>query len=128
MKKNTLSLVTALAVLVILGVLGFALGNMHDLLFGSPLTVNSIKDGATLKDGFLPIIGNTKHSKNISLNGRSLFVDREGNFIDGIILSPGYNVVEIATLNQFGKEKIKTYHLVLDVDESIAVVRQAESL
>lgn len=123
-KKKTLSFVTILIGLMTLGVFGFAIDNMRDLLFGTPLKIQTLSDGTTVSDGFLPIIGNAKHSKNISINGRSLFIDREGNFVDGIVLSPGYNIVEIALLDQFDKEKIKTYHLVFDQIESVAWIKK----
>ncbi len=125
--KKQISFVTGIVGVVIVAIVVFVLGNAKDVFFGSPLSVTTVKDGATLVDGFLPIHGVARHAKNISVNGRSLFIDREGNFADGVILSPGYNVVEVALLDQFGKQKVKTYHLVLDHTNTIAQIKKSSS-
>jgi uncharacterized protein YfaP (DUF2135 family) len=122
--EKKISFIAGVVGIIILGITAFIFGNAKDVLFGSSLSVTTIKDGATFVDGFLPIQGIAKHAKNIAVNGRSLFVDREGNFADGVILSPGYNVIEVALLDQFGNQKVKTYHLVLDETDTVAQVRK----
>jgi len=122
--RKKISLSVALIGVVITLVFGFVFGNMRDLLLGSPLSVKTASNGATLTDGFLPISGNARHARIVLINGRSVAIDREGNFVDGVILSPGYNVVEIALKDQFGKEKVKTYHLVLDETSAVAQVKK----
>ncbi len=87
--------------------------NTKDLIFGSPLSIVTATDGTTVESAFLPVSGNAKHARDVRINGRSVTLDRKGNFADSVILSPGYNVVEVALKDQFGKEKVKTYHLVV---------------
>lgn len=111
---------TVILSVAIVGVLGFVFFNIRDLIFGTPLDIHTAKDGATLTDGFLPVSGNARHARNVLINGRSVMTDRAGNFTDGVLLSPGYNVLEVTLRDQFGKEKIKTYHLVLEPEESVA--------
>lgn len=123
MKKKHISLAAGLTVLLMLGIFVFVLGNMKDLLLGSSLTIDIAPDGTTLSDGFLPLSGKARHARAVLVNGRTLFIDRDGNFSDGIILSPGYNVVEFALRNQFGKQTTRTYHLVLDQSSTVASVR-----
>ncbi|MCC6198934.1 hypothetical protein IT401_01865 [Candidatus Nomurabacteria bacterium] len=98
----------------------FTIRNSRDILFGTPLSVQIASDGTTLNDGFLPFSGNAGHARTLSVNGRPLTIDREGNFSDGLLLSPGYNVVEVASENQFGKQSVRTYHLVFDQEHSVA--------
>jgi uncharacterized protein YfaP (DUF2135 family) len=68
----------------------------------------------------LPITGNAAHAAQITINGRPIGTDRQGNFTDGVILSPGYNIVEVAETDQFGKEKTKTYHWVASPSPTVA--------
>ncbi len=124
MKTKPISLAPALTVGLVIAVCVFAFGNMRDLLFGSPLSVRIAPDGTTLSDGFLPVSGKAKHARSVSVNGRPLAIDREGHFSDGVILSPGYNVVEVALQNQFGKQKVKIYRLVLDQTSTVASARE----
>lgn len=117
--------ITAVALVsgvTLLLILGFIFGNVRDLLFGAPLDIHSVANGTTLSDDFLPIQGNARHAKSVLINGRPVAIDRKGNFADGVLLSPGYNVVEIALQDRFGNEKTKTYHLVLNDSDTVAVV------
>jgi hypothetical protein len=121
-RQKTITTFALATGLVVLSVLGFIFGNVRDLLFGAPLAIHTINDGTTLSDGFLPVQGNAGHAKTVSINGRVVAIDRKGNFADGVLLSPGYNVLEIALRDQFGKEKVKTYHLVLSETDTVAAV------
>ncbi len=95
--------------------------NSKDMIFGAPLRVETVADGTTLEDPFLPISGVAGHARELAINGRSVALDRKGNFHDGVLLSPGYNVVEVALKDQFGNRKVKTYHLVVQESASVAV-------
>ena len=121
-KQKTITAFALVTGFVLLSVLGFIFGNMRDLLFGAPLSVDTLSNGTTLSDGFLPVKGNAGHAKSVTINGRVVAIDRKGNFADGVLLSPGYNVVEIALRDQFGKEKVKTYHLVLSETDTVATI------
>jgi hypothetical protein len=116
-KITTVALTTGLGIVL---VLGFVFGNIKDLLFGAPLSIHTVADGTTLSEGFLPVSGNARHAKSVSINGREVAIDRSGNFVDGVLLSPGYNVVEVALRDQFGKQKVKAYHLVLSETDTVA--------
>lgn len=114
MNHKKITIVAALTGLAVILVLGFVFGNIRDVIFGAPLSIHTVSDGTTLSNGFLPISGNAQHARTVSINGRPITIDRSGDFTDGVLLSPGYNVVEVALRDQFGKEKVRTYHLVLD--------------
>lgn len=103
-----------------LAVFGLVFYNTRDLFFGSNFKINTATDGSTVSDSFLPISGKAKHATTIDINGRAIAVDKSGNFRDGVILSPGYNIVEIVQKDRFGKEKQKTFHLVAEPSSTVA--------
>ena len=106
-----------IAVASILGVIGY---DTKDLIFGAPFSIKTASDGSTLSDSFLPISGTTKHTATVEINGRILAVDKSGVFSDGVVLSPGYNIVEITQKDRFGKEKRKVVHLVAEPKSTVA--------
>lgn len=106
--------------LAILGIFSVIFYNTKDLFLGAPLSINTATDGATVTDSFLPISGSAKHSSSVEINGRIIGLDKKGKFADGVILSPGYNVVEITEKDRFGKEKHKMLHLVAEQSSSVA--------
>lgn len=102
-------------------VLGLVFYNIKDMILGSPFRITTATDGSTLSSPLLPIEGVAKHAKEVLINGRPITMDRKGAFNDQILLSPGYNIVEVAHLDQFGNKKIKTYQIVLSVPQAVAV-------
>jgi hypothetical protein len=58
------------------------------------------------------IIGNAKNATYISLNGREIFIDKNGNFSEPIALLPGLSVVTIDAQDKFGKTMEKRFELV----------------
>lgn len=115
-----LTLATILLGTLVAGFLGLIVYNVKDMVFGTPFTVKAAADGSTVDSTFIPITGTTKHAQQISINGRIIGVDRQGNFSDGVILSPGYNIVEVAETDRFGKRKTVAYHWVVSPSVSVA--------
>jgi hypothetical protein len=122
MKKiiGKLKLVTILMAVLVVAFFGLVLFNIKDMLFGAPFTVHAAADGSTINDSFLPITGSARHAKEISINNRIIGVDPQGNFADGVILSPGYNIVEVKEKDQFGKQKTTILHLVANPSPTVA--------
>ena len=74
-----------------------------DLIFGVKIRDVSLdglsaQSGAVLENSVTKITGNAKNAINLTLNGREIFIDLEGNFSETIALLPGYNIVNIKDL------------------------------
>ncbi|MFZ4499979.1 MAG: hypothetical protein ACOYMZ_00590 [Minisyncoccia bacterium] len=119
-RSNTFPLPKFLITAVILGVFALVLYNIRDLVLGTPLEVVAAQDGTTLDSTFLPLSGVARHARELLINGRTVAIDRAGNFTDAIILSPGYNIVEVALKDRFGNTETRTYHWVVEVPSSVA--------
>jgi hypothetical protein len=117
-KKITLK--TVLLSALVVSILGLVVYNIRDLLFGAPLSVTIAPNGSTVADTFMPISGKALHAREILINGRAVLVDRKGRFSDSILLSPGYNIIEVALKDRFGNKKVKRYHLVAGSDSAVA--------
>ncbi len=95
--------------------------NMRDSILGTPLVVRTAPDGTTLTSAVLPIKGSARHARELLINGRPITMNRDGSFADEILLSPGYNIVEVALRDQFGNQKTKTYQFVMNPATTVAV-------
>jgi uncharacterized protein YfaP (DUF2135 family) len=115
-----ITLATILTSTLVIGFLGLVIYNSKDMVFGTPLVVHTVADGSTVSDAYLPITGSAQHAQQITINGLPIGVDRQGNFSDGVILSPGYNIVEVAETDRFGKSKTDTLHIVSTPSVSVA--------
>jgi len=58
------------------------------------------------------VSGYAKNATFISLNGREIFIGKDGNFSESIALIPGFSVVTIDAYDKFGKNKEKKFQLV----------------
>ena len=58
------------------------------------------------------VIGKAKNATYISLNGREIYIDKDGSFKETIAFIPGYSIVTIDAIDKFGKSKEKKFPMV----------------
>ena len=78
--------------------------------------INGIKIDAKIEQSgdtsLATIKGYAKNATYISLNGREIYIDKDGSFKEAIALIPGYSVVTIDAVDKFGKSKEKKFQMV----------------
>ena len=84
------------------------IGNPEALLVENSISKASGKATSSIQK----ITGQAKNGVKISLDGRDISVDQQGNFDETIALSLGYNVVEIIAQDKFGNVDKKNYQLI----------------
>ncbi len=60
----------------------------------------------------MKVTGNAKNATSLTLNGREISIDREGNFGETIALLSGYNIINIKARDKFGYIDEKNYKLI----------------
>lgn len=90
----------------------YAFFRSYDLLFGVKIKNVNITDGAKIEQSTLNITGNAKNATMLTLNGREISIDKEGNFNETIGLLSGYNIVSIEAQDKFGHKDFKNYKLI----------------
>lgn len=105
MKKNIR--VIAVIVFFILFILYGAFETVK-LFLGPSLVIDSPKNLETVNDPHITLKGTVKRVSYITVNDRQIFADIRGYFEDKLLLLPGYNIIEVAVRDRFGKEKDET--------------------
>lgn len=62
------------------------------------------------KSGALPLVkvlGTAKHATYLTLNGREIFIDKDGTFSEQVALLPGLSVITLNAEDKFGNVKEK---------------------
>jgi len=68
------------------------------------------------------VSGNAKNSIYLSLNGREIFIDKDGNFSEKVGLLPGYSIISLKAKDKFGKSAEKNFEIIhQDSVEAIAL-------
>ena len=93
----------------------YAFFRSEDLIFGVKIQNVNIVDGATLADNILKITGNAKNAIKLTLNGREISIDQQGNFSETIALLGGYNIINIKAEDKFGNIDEKNYKLIYKI-------------
>ena len=89
----------------------FAIFRSSSLIFGVKIKNVNISDNAVYKESTLKITGNAKNAKNLTLNGREISIDKDGNFYETIALLSGYNIITLIAKDKFGHVDEKDYKL-----------------
>ena len=90
----------------------YAIFISKDLIFGIKITEVNLSDGAVLTDNIVKLTGNARNAIKLTLNGREISIDQEGNFNETIALLPGYNIVTIKAQDKFGYMDEKNFRLI----------------
>ena len=105
--KWWLGVASCVALFTIIGVFSY---------FKMSFVLNGVQILASIEHGedtpLATITGKAQNATYISLNGREIYIDKDGSFSEKINLIPGFSVITIDATDKFGKEKEKTFQLV----------------
>ena len=87
---------------------GFAFMKMNFIFKGVQIEANINRDNSSIAE----IKGNAKNATHISLNGREIFIDKEGSFTEPIALLPGFSVMTLEAQDKFGNRAEKKFEVV----------------
>ena len=90
--------------LFLLALFGYGIFEVWNYATGPKLIVSSPADDVAVSESLITISGQGKNTKLITLNDRPIVVNETGKFSEKILLSYGYNVLELKAEDRFGKK------------------------
>ena len=101
-KRGSHSLLRIFAIFFfVLGVAGYSLFQTRYLIAGPSLSARLQK---TLNPRSITVTGTAKRISYLYINGRQIYTDPSGHFSETLLLSPGYNIIEVEANGRFGKK------------------------
>jgi hypothetical protein len=97
---------------LLLLIIGYSAFQARKIIAGPDLTITSPTIEGIMTDPYIQVTGVAKNIKEISLNGRPIYIDEQGNFNERLVLIAGYNIIELEAKDKFNKETKKTIELV----------------
>lgn len=99
----------------ILGIIIFyAYFQSRAIIAGPQLSILEPQHGSTATSSLIIIRGIAIHAKEITLQGRPILIDLQGNFAEKLLLVDGYNIIELTATDTQGRQIKKmlalTYH------------------
>ena len=90
----------------------YAYCEADNIIQGPEITIEHPTNGTTINGETVIISGTAKNISYISVNGKPIFTDSGGKFIEKIILSKGYNSFFIEAKDRIGKEKTEKIEII----------------
>lgn len=90
----------------------YAFFRSEDIIFGVKIKDVSITDGAKIETAILKVTGNADNAINLTLNGREISINQNGDFNETIALLSGYNIINITAKDKFGYIDEKNYKII----------------
>ena len=103
----------SLVLFLFLFIVVYAFFRSKDLIFGVKIKNVNLIDGIKATDSIQKITGNARNAIKLTLNGREISVNQQGDFDETIALLPGYNIIYIQAQDKFGHVDEKNYKLML---------------
>ncbi|KKQ06565.1 MAG: hypothetical protein US18_C0037G0002 [Parcubacteria group bacterium GW2011_GWB1_36_5] len=102
--------ITILSIFFLL-IISYAFFRSQDLILGVKIKNVNIIDGTKVADNIIKITGNAENTTNLTLNGREISINKDGDFNETFVLLLGYNVINITAQDKFGYVDEKNYQL-----------------
>ena len=97
--------------MLFLGIGVFAFYKMSFIIKGVQIEA-SIEKTDTNAEQVAVIKGKALNAIHLNLNGREIFIDKDGTFNEVIAMLPGLSVVTIDAVDKFGHKKEKQFELI----------------
>jgi hypothetical protein len=79
------------------------------------------KNNSSVANPLLFVSGVAIHAKELTLQGRPIFIDLDGKFSERLLLSPGYNIIELTARDAQGRQIVKDLAIVYDASSTDSI-------
>jgi hypothetical protein len=117
--KWWLSAVSYTTLFIVIGI--FAYAKTGFLLHGVKILASINHDYAS---PIVEVKGNAKNAVYLSLNGREIFIDKDGSFTEPVALLPGLSVVTLNAEDKFGKTSEKKFEVIYKESTGVAIANE----
>jgi len=108
MRFSTKHSLNPLLVVAFVGVIAFyAYYQSRAIIEGPSIVVETPRNGVTSTTSLISILGSVKHAREITLQGRPIFINLKGQFSEQLLLMDGYNIITLVAKDTEGRVEKK---------------------
>jgi len=90
-----------ISVIVIAGIISFAIYNSRQFFEGPQVTLFSPDNGTTFDKPIIRLQGKARNTAFIKLNGHPVYVDEKNEFDEKLLLPPGTSIMKLEATDRF---------------------------
>ncbi len=105
-------LIWSVIVFFFLAAISYGIFSARFLIEGPTILIEYPNDAAILEQNFVEISGQIKNSKELTINGRVVLIDTEGNWREKFLLYPNLNTFTFTATDKFRRSKTKNFNLI----------------
>lgn len=103
----------AVIILIALVIIGYLIYQLDFLIAPPRLIINYPAEDLMIERSTIEISGQSDISAKLTINGQQVYIDKDGNFLQELNLSPGVNTLKIEAVNRFGKKSEITRQIIV---------------
>jgi len=120
--QNLPSLLRAsVMIIAVIGLIGYLSWQIKSIVKPPELTLFSPQNGYITDDNELLIHGKTHQETQVSVNGKDITNDNDGQFKEIVNLSPGINTITVSAQKKHGKSTTIVRHVTLKTNEQLTM-------
>ncbi len=100
----------------------YALFQARFLIAGPQITLDA--SNTVSSERLVTVDGKASNIVRMSLNGRQIFTDAEGNFSEALVLENGYTIATLEALDRYGRITRQTKSFVFVEEDTEVVINQ----
>lgn len=104
-------LVYGSCILLALIIAGYSIYQAKNLILGPRISVTAPSTGQRVASSSIDIVGIAFNTASLSLDGRTIFTDEQGNFKEKLLIPPGYTIILLSATDKFGRTTTKKLEL-----------------
>lgn len=102
--------------IVAIFIVSYGFFSAHKYIMGPKISLLKPDNWSLSQNNIIEIEGNIKNANATYINNNVLYIDKNGDFKNRLLLNPGYNVLSIKARDRFGKEKSLVRHVYLSLN------------
>lgn len=103
---------TILLLILFISALIYGITRAYPLISGVKITITEPYDGQFVATTTFKIKGYVERSKEIKIQGRSVNIDREGNFEETLVSSMPYTLITVEATDKYNHKVVKTLRVI----------------
>lgn len=102
-QSHALAFRVSLVAGIVILILAYGLFQARNLISGPEIVISTPENGESVNDPLVVVSGIATNINSITLNDRQIFIDKQGNFSEKLLVPEGYTIIKVAAQDKFGR-------------------------